>query len=165
MSLITNKTQLADLLASKVNLVKEHILFNSYYKYSITPVYKMLIEVSTMSLLYPNTTTYTYYQIQIDNHISYTSYYNETVLPIELPIELPTIQEFPDPISKEEADLLIALKVSEGAECPITHAPLQVDNSVVTTCHHVFDKDAMKMWIDMGNISCPYCRTEPVSVT
>ena len=39
--------------------------------------------------------------------------------------------------------------------CPITMEKLEVDNYTVTTCDHVFNSEALKVWRNNGNKTCP----------
>ncbi|HEY4832772.1 MAG TPA: RING finger domain-containing protein [Waddliaceae bacterium] len=42
-----------------------------------------------------------------------------------------------------------------GRECPITREPLV--NPVITSCGHIFSKDALKSWL-VTHLTCPICR-------
>lgn len=60
------------------------------------------------------------------------------------------------------ATIMIHHAIHTGATCPITMEPLTAKNATVTSCGHVFDRDALRHWTtDHG--SCPECRT-PVSL-
>jgi hypothetical protein len=53
--------------------------------------------------------------------------------------------------------ILLERAVAEGAECPITGDPLTM-TSTVTSCGHIFDKEAIHTWLATNN-NCPECRT------
>lgn len=54
--------------------------------------------------------------------------------------------------------LLIRDAVSTGTMCPITMEPLTTENAEVTSCGHVFEREALDNWIATGHDTCPQCR-------
>lgn len=48
--------------------------------------------------------------------------------------------------------------VEQGEACPITYDDITVDEAAVTSCFHVFSKDAIQMYRAGGNMTCPVCR-------
>jgi hypothetical protein len=65
----------------------------------------------------------------------------------------------PAPIPKYVAQLLVKDAISNNVTCPITMDALETDNeqTAVTSCYHVFQKDAIQMWM-VKNTSCPVCK-------
>ncbi len=54
--------------------------------------------------------------------------------------------------------IMIQHAVNTGATCPITMEPLTAKNAAVTSCGHIFDRDALVRWsADHG--TCPECRS------
>ena len=62
----------------------------------------------------------------------------------------PTIPSFVITLVKEDA-------IRKGYECPIIYEAITLENSIVTSCYHVFTRDAFVKWQET-NISCPTCR-------
>ena len=48
--------------------------------------------------------------------------------------------------------------VEQGETCPITCDDVTVDEAAVTSCYHVFNKEAIQMYRATGNMTCPVCR-------
>lgn len=54
---------------------------------------------------------------------------------------------------------LLTTAVSRGDVCPITHEPLVADESVMCLpCFHIFNKEALAKWVEVGEKICPKCR-------
>ena len=51
------------------------------------------------------------------------------------------------------------IKDAVGTDCPITFEPIQETTSAVTTCQHVFKREAIVEWLKK-NTTCPVCREE-----
>ena len=52
--------------------------------------------------------------------------------------------------------------IRKNYECPITYEPITIDNSIVTSCYHVFTKEGFVKWQESSN-QCPTCRCVCVS--
>jgi hypothetical protein len=63
----------------------------------------------------------------------------------------------PEPIPQFVAEALLAK--STGELCPITMEPLAAGNVSVTSCFHIFQKDAIEQWL-AKNTTCPVCKKE-----
>ena len=50
--------------------------------------------------------------------------------------------------------------MKNGDTCPISFEPITMANSIVTSCGHIFTKEAFKMW---GKNTCPTCRKKCVA--
>lgn len=48
--------------------------------------------------------------------------------------------------------------IEQGEMCPITCDDITVDEAAVTSCYHVFNKEAIQMYRATGNLTCPVCR-------
>jgi hypothetical protein len=46
-----------------------------------------------------------------------------------------------------------------GTDCPISFEPIVEVSAAVTTCQHVFKRDAIERWL-LANTTCPVCREE-----
>jgi len=46
-----------------------------------------------------------------------------------------------------------------GTDCPISFEPIVEISAAVTTCQHVFKRDAIERWL-LANTTCPVCREE-----
>jgi hypothetical protein len=51
------------------------------------------------------------------------------------------------------------IKAAVGTDCPITFEPIQEATSAVTSCQHVFKREAIVEWLKK-NTTCPVCREE-----
>ena len=77
-----------------------------------------------------------------------------------------TVQPQPQPqvgsvrshrLPKFVADALIRDAVAATATCPITMEPITADTAAVTSCFHVFDANAIAIWL-ADNHTCPTCK-------
>ena len=52
-------------------------------------------------------------------------------------------------------------------ECPITSVDIDITNGAVTSCFHIFEKDAIQKWLSLPNSreKCPICNTPCNSYT
>jgi SUMO ligase MMS21 Smc5/6 complex component len=52
-------------------------------------------------------------------------------------------------------------------ECPITAVDIDITNGAVTSCFHLFEKDAIQKWLSLPNSKekCPVCNTPCNSYT
>jgi len=48
---------------------------------------------------------------------------------------------------------------SVGTDCPISFEPIVEVSAAVTTCQHVFKRDAIERWL-LANTTCPVCRED-----
>jgi len=46
-----------------------------------------------------------------------------------------------------------------GTDCPISFEPIVEMSAAVTTCQHVFKRDAIERWL-LANTTCPVCRED-----
>ena len=51
------------------------------------------------------------------------------------------------------------IKDAVGTDCPITFEPIQEATAAVTSCQHVFKREAIVQWLKK-NTTCPVCRDE-----
>jgi hypothetical protein len=65
----------------------------------------------------------------------------------------------PEPIPKFVAEALLAKSVASAETCPIVMEPLTAGNTSVTSCFHIFQKDAIEEWLGK-NTTCPVCKKE-----
>lgn len=47
----------------------------------------------------------------------------------------------------------------QNFECPITWEILNLNNSTITHCNHVFENDALENWLKKSK-KCPYCKSD-----
>ena len=71
----------------------------------------------------------------------------------EIPVPCP-VQQFLKPHT-----IRAIIKAAVGTDCPITFEPIQEAAAAVTTCQHVFKRDAIIQWLKK-NTTCPVCRDE-----
>jgi SUMO ligase MMS21 Smc5/6 complex component len=55
------------------------------------------------------------------------------------------------------ADALIAASVAAEATCPITMEPITAATAAVTSCFHVFEANAIAIWLT-DHQTCPTCK-------
>jgi len=68
-------------------------------------------------------------------------------------------------IPKHALRLLLLGALIEGEECPITGTAIDATNGGVTSCFHLFERDAIATWLAMPNSNkkCPVC-TQPCDI-
>ena len=71
----------------------------------------------------------------------------------EIPVPYPIQQ------SLKPHTIRAIIKDAVGTDCPITFEPIQETTSAVTTCQHVFKREAIVEWLKK-NTTCPVCREE-----
>ena len=54
---------------------------------------------------------------------------------------------------------IIKNSIEEEKNCPITMTILILEDSALTNCYHVFNKDAIELWL-VNHTTCPICREE-----
>ena len=79
-----------------------------------------------------------------------------TVAPPPPPSEKPTSNHAPLPAFVARALLRDAM--SGDQTCPITMDALEEGAAAVTSCFHVFNRDALAEWIARQGASCPVCK-------
>ena len=57
----------------------------------------------------------------------------------------------------EPIPLFVAEALLSNTECPITMDPVQKGAAAVTSCFHVFQRDAIEQWLEKHN-TCPVCK-------
>lgn len=65
-------------------------------------------------------------------------------------------------LPKFVADALIRDAVAAAAICPITMEPISADTAAVTSCFHVFDANAIAIWL-ADHHTCPTCKVPTTS--
>ena len=69
----------------------------------------------------------------------------------------------PTAIPKFVADALVQAAVVAAATCPITMEPISPATAAVTNCFHVFDANAIAIWLT-NHRTCPTCK-QPATAT
>ncbi len=64
----------------------------------------------------------------------------------------------PPPIPKFVAEALIRDAITRAATCPITMEPLKTDTTAVTACFHLFERDAIAVWLAQSGDCCAVCK-------
>ncbi len=64
----------------------------------------------------------------------------------------------PPPIPKFVAEALIRDAITRAATCPITMEPLKSDTTAVTACFHLFERDAIAVWLAQSGDCCAVCK-------
>jgi hypothetical protein len=67
----------------------------------------------------------------------------------------------PQVVPKFVADALVTAAVAADAICPITMDPIRPENAAVTSCFHVFEANAIAIWLTT-NHTCPTCKQAAV---
>lgn len=82
-------------------------------------------------------------------------------MPAQITLEKIIIKDIP----KHALRLLLLGALIEGEECPITGSAIDATNGGVTSCFHLFERDAIATWLAMPNSNkkCPVC-TQPCDV-
>jgi hypothetical protein len=62
-------------------------------------------------------------------------------------------------LPKHVEDVLLANAVRTKQDCPIAMEPITQENGSVTSCGHIFTKDALANWLRDRN-TCPECRAK-----
>jgi hypothetical protein len=81
-------------------------------------------------------------------------------VPVLIPVEAPPPKVKGGPKESIPAfvrNVLIADAVAKATTCPITMEPLTAANAAVTTCFHLFQKEAIGTWL-RDHSSCPVCK-------
>lgn len=68
----------------------------------------------------------------------------------------------PQTVPKFVADALIRDAVSRSVTCPITMEPLNPATTAVTSCFHLFDRDAIAAWLATADNACAVCKQRTV---
>ena len=79
------------------------------------------------------------------------------------PQELEADVKFPiKTIPQHAVRLLLLGSLIDGEECSITGNPISAENGAVTTCFHIFEKEAITRWLEQAssNKKCPVCMQE-----
>jgi hypothetical protein len=66
-------------------------------------------------------------------------------------------KEIPEEIPKFVALALVRDAVQRDEVCPISMESITVNNSAVTSCYHVFEKESIQTWLKTKT-SCPVCK-------
>ena len=72
----------------------------------------------------------------------------------------PPLQPVIDVIPQHAIKLILLGALIEGETCPITTNDITLENGAVTTCFHLFDKDAINQWLNTpaSRGECPVCK-------
>lgn len=86
---------------------------------------------------------------------------NNALIPVPVPmpaLELDPIIEIKG-IPKHALRFILLGALIEGEECPISGTPIDISNGGVTSCFHLFEKNAIARWLAMpnSNKNCPVC--------
>jgi hypothetical protein len=68
------------------------------------------------------------------------------------------------PMPMHIADIIARDAVIRNEVCPITMENISLENYAVTSCFHVFDRDAIAIW-RTTNTTCPVCKQECIVTT
>lgn len=77
--------------------------------------------------------------------------------------QAPLAVKFPiKTIPQHAVRLLLLGSLIDGEECSITGNPINAENGAVTTCFHIFEKEAITRWLEQesSNKKCPVCMQE-----
>lgn len=116
--------------------------------------------VATLSPLNKLPTWCTRKEYRVSNHFGSPVIDDVRLYSVGVPPRTPAPPQRPsDPegIPKRIARILALDYINSGDECPITMMPLEIDQTAVTSCYHVFEKGAIKEWMKT-NTSCPVCK-------
>ena len=83
----------------------------------------------------------------------------QPVLPVQ-PVQPEPIITYPIKTIPQHAIKFILLgSLIEGEECSITGSSINAENGAVTTCFHIFEKEAITRWLEQAssNKKCPVC--------
>jgi hypothetical protein len=90
--------------------------------------------------------------------------------PHPVPVPLPVPAQGPDTIKtylipripQHAIRALLRDAAMEEEVCPITGDDIDITNGAVTSCFHLFDKNAIASWMHMPNSQdkCPVCNTQ-----
>jgi hypothetical protein len=69
----------------------------------------------------------------------------------------PPTREFDIKLPSHIADLIITDAVNKEEMCPITFDALTHENTLITSCFHLFVKTALQEWAKTST-ACPLCR-------
>lgn len=83
--------------------------------------------------------------------------------PIAPPPPPPAAPVATAPLPKFVADALVRDAAAADAICPITMEPITIATAAVTSCFHVFDANAIAIWL-VDHRTCPTCK-QVTSVT
>jgi len=86
----------------------------------------------------------------------------QPVQPAQLVQPEPSITYPIKTIPQHAIRLILLGSLIEGEECSITGSPINLENGAVTTCFHIFDKEAVSRWLEQAssNKKCPVCMQE-----
>jgi hypothetical protein len=78
-------------------------------------------------------------------------------------VPVPTVPVPTAPLPLFVVTALVADAVSRSLACPITLEPINPGTAAVTPCYHVFDADALSVWVSQHvaagtNPVCPVCK-------
>ena len=74
-----------------------------------------------------------------------------------------TLQVQPNNLPQHIIKIIINNAEQNKAICPITLDQITSANSTITSCGHIFNKNAIHRWLKK-NKTCPECRTENISI-
>lgn len=67
-------------------------------------------------------------------------------------------RQSPQPLPKHVQEILLADAVRTKKDCPIAMEPITLANGSVTSCGHIFTKEALTHWLKQHD-TCPECRS------
>jgi hypothetical protein len=77
-----------------------------------------------------------------------------------MPSAVPSVTTVSSKLPAHITKLVLADSISKNETCPITCDPINQENGLVTSCGHVFSKDAIKHWLTLPSSKgeCPVCK-------
>jgi len=113
-----------------------------YSKYFSTTVYKSPIALEWIDRYKSIDKLQIRLAIQIALPIPYAPVFSKAIIP--------TIPAFVTSLLVEDA-------IKKKQDCPITMEPITKELARVTSCYHVFDRDAITTWL-IAHTTCPVCK-------
>ena len=82
--------------------------------------------------------------------------YFHSMAPLAVPVFQPQPQIRIQPLPPHVANVCIQRAIVAGDVCGIMQEPLEAASAVVTSCGHVFTREAVQTWLTLRN-TCPTC--------
>jgi len=151
-NIVTKKNQGTMIRASKWKFVNERLHSNG----DRIPV----IRISPTSSTLPQMPSYAFVPITTNNNVQAPPVAPPVVPPAVPPVNLTVTRKYP--ISTIPQHIVLSLlrdAVMQEEVCPITSENIDVANGAVTSCFHLFEKNAILQWLLMPSSQdkCPVC--------
>ena len=117
-----------------------------------------VIRFGLSSTVVPVIPTYSFIPLIVEN--------NAPAIPIAAPVPAAPVEEVNKYAIKKIPQHAIRALLRDAAMqeelCPITGGEIDITNGAVTSCFHLFDRNAIATWIHMPNSQdkCPVCNTK-----